>query len=404
MAYSTQGLPTTNLQPGTTGPQVKALQQWLVNNGLMTQAQMNTGAGIYGPQTTAAVAKLQSQLGVDNSTGVGYFGPRTISAIQTSAQAPQNAPGKAPGATATPAPSSSASTQPGQIYTYNGRQVYDFNGHTIDASNGQIVQKTSAPVGGVSSNITITPTGDPGLDQVLGSIKGVADGLISNGYTIPTTLQITPALVSQFLSYAHQAIDPYSQQLLNSRITDVNASLKDLSTQFANSTAERQQQFGTNLALEQNTAGASGTAFSGQRALNENNLASTANRDLSTLGANAAYSIGATARAGAADVGAANANNIVLPGLSTGSVSLAGGSRGSAATSGPLSYDYNPSLYTVGKIPSDQTQAVNQQQQSYLSQYGTLAGANSNGSRSVGDLIGMMSGLPSGYTVPSNLK
>jgi len=50
----------------------------------MTQAQVNTGYGTYGPQTTRAVASLQKSLGVDTSGGgVGYFGPRTLKAVQT---------------------------------------------------------------------------------------------------------------------------------------------------------------------------------------------------------------------------------------------------------------------------------------------------------------------------------
>lgn len=73
--------PTVNLQPGDTGAQVKQLQDYLVSQGLMTQAQVDTGYGTYGPQTTAAVKALQEKLGVDNSTGVGYFGPRTIAAV-----------------------------------------------------------------------------------------------------------------------------------------------------------------------------------------------------------------------------------------------------------------------------------------------------------------------------------
>lgn len=82
-----QGLtiPTTVLQPGSTDTNaVKALQDYLVKTGYMTQAQVNTGYGIYGPQTTAAVQALQQKLGVDNSTGPGYFGPRTIAALQAS--------------------------------------------------------------------------------------------------------------------------------------------------------------------------------------------------------------------------------------------------------------------------------------------------------------------------------
>lgn len=80
-------IPTINLQPGSTDTaSVKALQDYLVKTGYMTQAQVNTGYGTYGPQTTAAVKALQEKLGVDNSTGVGYFGPRTIAALQKNNQ------------------------------------------------------------------------------------------------------------------------------------------------------------------------------------------------------------------------------------------------------------------------------------------------------------------------------
>lgn len=74
--------PSVYLEPGMTGDDVKKLQDYLVSQGLMTREQVNTGYGIYGPQTTAAVKALQEKLGVDNSSGVGYFGPRTIAAIQ----------------------------------------------------------------------------------------------------------------------------------------------------------------------------------------------------------------------------------------------------------------------------------------------------------------------------------
>jgi len=74
--------PTTILQPGMTGNAVKQLQDYLVNSGYMTRDQVNTGYGIYGPRTTAAVLALQKNLGVDYSSGPGYYGPRTLAALQ----------------------------------------------------------------------------------------------------------------------------------------------------------------------------------------------------------------------------------------------------------------------------------------------------------------------------------
>jgi len=83
MAYNSPQPPTSSLQPGSTGTLVKQLQDYLVAMGFMTQAQVNTGYGTYGPQTTAAVKALQEKMGVDNSSGPGYWGPKTMSAVQT---------------------------------------------------------------------------------------------------------------------------------------------------------------------------------------------------------------------------------------------------------------------------------------------------------------------------------
>lgn len=72
--------PTTNLQPGQRGPEVEKLQKFLLSEGLLTQAQINTGPGIYGPATTQAVKYWQEINDVDNTTGPGYWGPRSIAA------------------------------------------------------------------------------------------------------------------------------------------------------------------------------------------------------------------------------------------------------------------------------------------------------------------------------------
>lgn len=92
--------PTIALQPGSTNAAaVKQLQDYLVSQGLMSRAQVNTGYGTYGPQTTAAVAALQKKLGVDNSTGVGYFGPKTLAALRGG---PSDAPSTTTGTSTTP--------------------------------------------------------------------------------------------------------------------------------------------------------------------------------------------------------------------------------------------------------------------------------------------------------------
>lgn len=74
--------PKENLQPGQQGQDVSGLQSFLTSLGYMTPQQVATGSGIYGPQTQAAVAKLQKDLGVDTTGGgAGFYGPKTQAAI-----------------------------------------------------------------------------------------------------------------------------------------------------------------------------------------------------------------------------------------------------------------------------------------------------------------------------------
>lgn len=71
-------LPRVELQRGAEGPGVKQLQRALVKLRLMTQAQMNTGPGTFGPITERALKKFQRAHGVD---AIGVYGPKTRAAF-----------------------------------------------------------------------------------------------------------------------------------------------------------------------------------------------------------------------------------------------------------------------------------------------------------------------------------
>lgn len=82
--------PSVNLQQGSTdSASVKQLQSYLVANGFMTQADMNTGPGIYGPRTTAAVAKMQQALKLP--TGA-YNGNQVVQVLGASSGGTPTAP------------------------------------------------------------------------------------------------------------------------------------------------------------------------------------------------------------------------------------------------------------------------------------------------------------------------
>lgn len=75
---------TSNLGPGSTGSEVQALQQYLVQQGYLSQSDYNTGPGTYGPKTTAAVTAWQKANGVQpaSATDYGYFGPLSRQKLQ----------------------------------------------------------------------------------------------------------------------------------------------------------------------------------------------------------------------------------------------------------------------------------------------------------------------------------
>ena len=59
-------------------PAVKQLQSALVKARVMTQAQMNSGPGSFGPRTQASLKKFQQAHGVD---AIGVYGPKTRAAF-----------------------------------------------------------------------------------------------------------------------------------------------------------------------------------------------------------------------------------------------------------------------------------------------------------------------------------
>lgn len=77
---ATTPVPTARLSQGSKGEQVRELQNALVKLGFMTQAQMNTGPGTFGPRTDAALKAFQRSHGL---TADGIYGPRSQAALRS---------------------------------------------------------------------------------------------------------------------------------------------------------------------------------------------------------------------------------------------------------------------------------------------------------------------------------
>ncbi|WP_224240637.1 glucosaminidase domain-containing protein [Hyalangium gracile] len=72
-------LPAGDLEKGARGPEVEQLQKALVKLGHMTQKEMSTGPGIFGPRTESALKEFQAAHGVD---AIGRYGPKTRAAFE----------------------------------------------------------------------------------------------------------------------------------------------------------------------------------------------------------------------------------------------------------------------------------------------------------------------------------
>lgn len=95
---SVKAPPNQALEPGMSGAAVSQLQDFLISQGYMTEAQKATGPGVYGPQTTAAVKAWQQANGVDYGSYPGYWGPKSYAAYSSRSGG------------SSPAPSSSSSS------------------------------------------------------------------------------------------------------------------------------------------------------------------------------------------------------------------------------------------------------------------------------------------------------
>jgi N-acetylmuramoyl-L-alanine amidase len=100
--------PAAGLGKGDSGAKVKQLQQGLVKLGYMTQAQMNSGAGSFGPQTETAVKKFQTDHKI---SATGYYGTQTAAALAKALKTttpPPTEPGKftKPAVVSAPSPNS----------------------------------------------------------------------------------------------------------------------------------------------------------------------------------------------------------------------------------------------------------------------------------------------------------
>lgn len=172
-------VPQVDLKRGSSGQNVKNLQTALVKLGFMTQAEMNTGPGTFGPRTEAALKKFQAKWGV---SATGYFGPQSRAALTkalSGSKPPSNTTAPKPPATKPPSNSGgSTSAQNGTPLWSQGDSRWGSRtlgrNYTIKAA-GCAMTATAMAISKISGK-----TIDPGkLDAYLDKNGGYyGDGLV----------------------------------------------------------------------------------------------------------------------------------------------------------------------------------------------------------------------------------
>jgi peptidoglycan hydrolase-like protein with peptidoglycan-binding domain len=77
------GPPQEDLRRGDKNPEVEDLQNLLVQMGFMTQEEMDTGPGTFGPRTEHALKAYQAELGLP---ATGFYGPMTRESLAKAAE------------------------------------------------------------------------------------------------------------------------------------------------------------------------------------------------------------------------------------------------------------------------------------------------------------------------------
>jgi len=192
--------PNVQLAPGSTDTaNVKKLQDYLVSQGLMTEAQKSTGYGNYGPATTAAVQALQQRLGINaTSTGMGVYGPQTSQMAVIWAQGPVNVnppAGSTPTNVQPTTPPPTQQTQQQTQVSYNPSQSWNLSGW--NSSGNQFTTKPVLTINGVQKTFNTPQEYISALQQIKangGDTNGNIDRFISEfNAVVPNFTTPTPA-------------------------------------------------------------------------------------------------------------------------------------------------------------------------------------------------------------------
>jgi hypothetical protein len=311
--FASLGFPTTSVTPTSSTTTIKQLQDALVKANYMTQDQVNSGYGVYGPQTTAAVLQMQKDLQAHNpsfdySSGPGSYGPLTISAAQSY----------------TPTATTSTATNTSTTNTANTTTNPDVS--TTVANNANVPGGTAAgnallaaflkdPANAAAYNAL-----PPAYQQFIGNnantlIDQIKAGNLVNTGTL-TPQHLSSLYDSTFQDQAKKEVDPYYQDQYSALKTGVTQSLSRMAEDYNTSTSRMIDPFKQALKDQSENEAQAGTAFSSGRIDRQNTQVTDQNNKLTDVYTNANRSAQDLLQGYESNAGTTNARSISLPTLS----------------------------------------------------------------------------------------
>lgn len=323
-------LSSGNLKYGSSGDDVKKLQQYLQGLGIY-QGKID---GIFGPQTQQSVQQFQSAHGL---AADGIVGPKTVSAIQ-SAQGGQGFPNTKP--------QDNTPTGP------TGIKLPDDPSNQYNTATGQLNPNYNP---NASSSPTYN-TGDPALDATLKELQDFIKTQQDAGLKINQALNFDQATLNKFLETAKAQVHPFYAQQIEGVQKELQKNAGLATDEYGNEIANQQQNFQQNLGTARENFAGSGLAFSGQRAKDELGMQDSQNRNLASLSSAYGSKLGDYATTAEKSLGTSGLNGFQLPTLNNYSTSLSG--NGALTSNGTVNTGYTPGTYKIGTLTNDEEAAI----------------------------------------------
>lgn len=267
---------TRNLGPGSQGPDVTALQNFLIQNG---QSIPSGATGYYGEQTKAAVARWQQANGVDTAGNPGWFGPRSQAFLRSAPVGPAPAPYQPP------------------------------------------TEQASAFDGMVDSDPFLSEQKDR-FDSLPDEMKAVLLGLSNNlakaiesGKVVNPEVEITPEKSKEFLDQAVSELEPYYQEKYSVLRSDVEKSAGRLIEDYKTGVTRRQPAFKKTLDDQAQAEAESGTVYSSGRLDREQRTVDLENQTLEDAAKTTFRGVEDVGRAFEKEAGSERARTLNIPGL-----------------------------------------------------------------------------------------